>query len=129
MEAGTLHCPNCGAAVGADARACPYCSAQLASVACPSCFGMAFVGNKFCPHCGAELTWPAQGPRVMMRCPRCRVEMKEITLAKVKLHECATCCGLWVKGDAFEKICAQRDEQAAVLGVALAVPQENFEGG
>ena len=38
--AGTLTCPQCGAAAAPDARACAFCRARLATVACPRCFGM-----------------------------------------------------------------------------------------
>src|SRR5437660_7609954 len=53
MEAQTLNCPNCGAAISSDAPQCQYCESKLATVACPSCFGMMFLGSKHCPHCGA----------------------------------------------------------------------------
>src|SRR5438270_5225233 len=53
MEAQTLNCPNCGAAISSDSPQCQYCESKLATVACPSCFGMMFLGSKHCPHCGA----------------------------------------------------------------------------
>ena len=54
MQAETLNCPTCGAAVSKDATHCSFCEARLATVACPRCFAMMFVGSKFCPRCGAK---------------------------------------------------------------------------
>src|SRR6266545_806899 len=122
MTAETLHCPTCGAAISSDSQQCRYCGSRLATVACPSCFGMAFVGSKFCAHCGAELEWPDEGVRVLMRCPTCKVPMNEVNVAHIKLRECGTCCGIWVDIKSFEKICSERENQAAVLGVPNLVP-------
>jgi Zn-finger nucleic acid-binding protein len=38
------------------------------------------------------------------------------------LFECPQCDGLWVEAAAFERICADREQQSAVLGVASHVP-------
>lgn len=38
------------------------------------------------------------------------------------LRECPECDGVWADRPAFERICAERDEQAAVLGTALPAP-------
>ncbi len=48
--------------------------------------------------------------------------MSSITLGTVAMRECETCMGLWVEVPAFEKICADREEQAAVLGAASPAP-------
>ena len=37
MDASTLHCQSCGAAVGENDVKCPYCGSQLATLACPGC--------------------------------------------------------------------------------------------
>lgn len=44
--------------------------------------------------------------------------MKSIVLGATTLGECARCEGLWVDVNSFEKICADREEQSAVLGTA-----------
>jgi Zn-finger nucleic acid-binding protein len=121
MDAGTLNCPTCGAAIAGDAVNCKYCGARLATVACPSCFGMAFVGSKFCPHCGAELEWPDQGVRVKLGCPRCRDNLEETLVGKTKLHQCARCGGTWIGTKTFTAICAQHEEQTALLGIPVEV--------
>jgi Zn-finger nucleic acid-binding protein len=41
--------------------------------------------------------------------------MQTLTLGGVTLLECGDCDGLWVDADAFERICADRASQAAVL--------------
>lgn len=38
------------------------------------------------------------------------------------MRECEHCAGLWVEVDVFEKICADREEQSAVLGAAAPAP-------
>jgi len=38
------------------------------------------------------------------------------------MRECEKCAGLWIEPAAFEKICADREQQSAVLGVASPVP-------
>src|SRR3982074_2279226 len=87
MQAQTLNCPNCGAAISSDSPQCQYCESKLATVACPSCFAMMLMGSRHCPHCGAAA----------MR------ERKRLG-------------GTWLEVAAFEKICANREQQSAVLG-------------
>ena len=43
--------------------------------------------------------------------------------------ECANCSGLWLDVPSFEKICADREQQAAVLGAASQAPQNVFRIG
>ena len=72
MQAETLNCPTCGAAVSKDATHCSFCEARLATVACPRCFAMMFAGAKFCPVCGAEAKQAEAVEAASRRCPRCR---------------------------------------------------------
>jgi Zn-finger nucleic acid-binding protein len=48
--------------------------------------------------------------------------MTSIELGGEAMRECETCGGLWLEVAEFEKICASREEQAAVLGGASPVP-------
>jgi Zn-finger nucleic acid-binding protein len=48
--------------------------------------------------------------------------MKSIMLGTIAMRECEQCLGLWVEVAAFEKICADREEQSAVLGTASPMP-------
>ncbi len=56
------------------------------------------------------------------KCPRCRVEMQSLSIGATQVRECAQCEGLWVDVASFEKICADREQQAAVLGAASSAP-------
>jgi len=124
MEAETLNCPMCGASVSSDAPQCRYCEARLATVACPSCFAMMFVGSKHCQRCG-EAAAQSEGVKdVDSRCPRCKGQMQVKTLGQQAILECPDCLGLWLDTSSFEKICADREQHAAVLGAAtLATPR------
>ena len=43
------------------------------------------------------------------------------------MRECEQCAGLWVDVAAFEKICADREEQSAVLGGASLAPPHHLD--
>jgi Zn-finger nucleic acid-binding protein len=129
MEAQTLNCPNCGAAISSDSPQCQYCESKLATVACPSCFAMMFIGSKHCPHCGAAAAQATAAELSVLKCPRCKVDMSSITLGTTAIRECETCAGLWVEVAAFEKISADREQQAAVLGAASPAPAHQSPSG
>lgn len=119
MQAETLNCPMCGAATATDATHCLYCGSRLATVSCPNCFGMMFSGSHHCPRCGASAARSQVEMNAAARnCPRCHVAMDRITLGTTGLHECNLCDGLWVDVASFEQICADREQQSAVLGAA-----------
>ena len=122
MQAQTLNCPNCGAAISSDSPQCRYCESKLATVACPSCFGMMFIGSKFCPHCGAAPAEATAAPLSVLKCPRCKIDMTSVTIGAEPMRECERCGGLWVEVAVFEKICANKEEQSAVLGGASVAP-------
>lgn len=117
MLAETLHCPGCGASASSEATRCEFCGAALATVACSSCFGMMFVGAKFCSHCGAKADRVESAGGDARLCPRCQVGMKTVTVGTTTLLECSLCEGIWVGVDALQQICAEREKQAAVLGM------------
>jgi Zn-finger nucleic acid-binding protein len=120
MEAGTFHCPSCGAAIAGDSTLCAYCGSQLQSVACASCFGMMFVGSKFCPHCGAAAAVVGHGTAADHPCPRCAEQhLSTVSVAGVALEECPGCGGLWVAAGVFNQICADRATQEAAIAVPL----------
>src|SRR6185437_1032603 len=113
----TMNCPSCGAPVSSDATQCEHCGARLAMVACPSCFGMVFAGAKFCSHCGAALARTEVDMVSKELCPRCREFMQAVIIGTTPLHECPKCEGIWADTDSLQKICADREQQAAVLGI------------
>src|ERR1700741_4191856 len=122
MQAETLNCPNCGAATATDEPLCRFCGSRLATVACPSCFGMIFVGSKHCPRCGAAAVVPTTTTAEETRCPRCKTEMKSVAIGSTSVRECEKCLGLWLDVAAFERICADREQQSAGLGSASPAP-------
>lgn len=81
-----------------------------------------FIGSRHCPRCGAAAAARESGNLSAGSCPRCRLEMQAITIGSTTVRECERCLGLWVDVASFEKICADREEQAAVLGTASPVP-------
>ena len=48
--------------------------------------------------------------------------MVQVEVGDVNLSECQRCGGLWVDKSSFQKICEEREEQEAVLGMASPVP-------
>jgi len=49
--------------------------------------------------------------------------MSSISIGGEAMRECEHCSGLWLEVAAFERICSNREEQAAVLGGASMAPQ------
>lgn len=113
----------CGAAASSTATRCDHCGARLATMACPACFGMMFLGAKFCSHCGARAQRTEGSAPDRQLCPRCRVNMRAITIGKAPLRECPRCEGIWADTLSLQQICRDREQQAAVLGIATALPE------
>jgi Zn-finger nucleic acid-binding protein len=44
--------------------------------------------------------------------------MQSVRIGESRVLECSRCLGLWLDSKTFEKICADREEQAAILGSA-----------
>jgi Zn-finger nucleic acid-binding protein len=118
--AGTLNCLMCGAATRSDATHCEHCGARLATVSCPSCFGMIFQGSKFCSHCGAAVSRQENDVSGFL-CPHCETPLRYLRIGKVELAECEKCDGLWLENSQFETVCADREQQAALLGTAVPI--------
>jgi Zn-finger nucleic acid-binding protein/RNA polymerase subunit RPABC4/transcription elongation factor Spt4 len=114
-DARGLHCPNCGAAADPDAGRCPYCKARLATVSCPSCFALLFDGAAFCPTCGARRSRVEAAADQALKCPGCGERLARIDVGSASLQECAACDGVWVDAEVFERLCADKEAQAAVL--------------
>lgn len=90
---------------------------------------MAFIGSRHCPHCGAAAAQATAAELSVLSCPRCKTNMSSITLGAVAMRECERCVGLWVEVAAFENICADREQQSAVLGAALPAPAHQLPSG
>lgn len=117
MSAEALNCPNCGAGVASDSSRCQFCKTRLKTMACPKCFGLMFIGAQFCSHCGA-IAAPV-GVNLddgSGDCPRCKIALESNTIADTNLRSCSKCDGVWLSVAEFESICADRENQSAVLG-------------
>jgi Zn-finger nucleic acid-binding protein len=69
-------------------------------------------------HCGAKvqptkIAGSSTGP-----CPRCHEPLNAVVVGKANLNECARCGGIWADADTLRQICADRQEQESVLGLA-----------
>jgi Zn-finger nucleic acid-binding protein/predicted RNA-binding Zn-ribbon protein involved in translation (DUF1610 family) len=115
VKSGVYNCPNCGAAATPESVRCAYCHSSLATLVCSKCYGAIFIGMKHCPWCGenAAAGTPAEGAK--SRCPRCDVEFLLVNASKNTLNECPSCGGLWVDNDTFQVICADREQQQAII--------------
>ena len=111
----TLRCPACGARSRTGDARCDYCQARLATISCPSCFALLFEGSAYCPHCGTAQNRGEPVEARQARCPACRRSMRWITVGDLDLLECEGCDGTWIEADTFERLCASRETQAAVL--------------
>lgn len=83
---------------------------------------MMFIGSKHCPRCGAAAAVPEFKDAEKSKCPRCQSEMRSVTIGSTAVRECERCLGLWLDVNSFEKICADREQLSAVLGVASTAP-------
>lgn len=122
MSPETLNCPMCGAAISSDDPQCQYCRSRLATITCTQCFASIFAGSKYCPRCGAAATKPEILPAPVRKCPRCQIDLREINVSTATLRECERCLGLWLDVASFETLCANREQQASVLGTASPAP-------
>jgi Zn-finger nucleic acid-binding protein len=77
-----------------------------------------FVGSKHCQRCGAAATVPEVKDGKPRKCPRCKIPMTSVAIGVTTVLECEKCFGLWLDVASFEKICADREQQSAVLGMA-----------
>jgi len=88
---------------------------------------MMFLGSKHCPRCGATAARRKEVIESGRKCPRCLVEMQSVSIGQATVLECAGCFGLWLDTVSFEKICADREEQSAVLGSASPSPSPSHQ--
>lgn len=121
MEARLLRCPGCGASVLPDAPQCPYCRAQLATVACSGCLALAPLFAEHCPSCGAALAPRKAAASAGSPCPACAEPLAASRIGDLEVQDCRVCGGLWLDRAVFEELGAARERQGAVLG-ALPAP-------
>jgi Zn-finger nucleic acid-binding protein len=73
-----------------------------------------FQGAAFCPSCGTARSRTEEAQPHTTKCPSCRGGMHWIHVGDVDLLECASCDGTWIEAAAFDKLCTQREHQAAI---------------
>jgi Zn-finger nucleic acid-binding protein len=79
---------------------------------------MMFLGQKFCPHCGAQADrQETAAPDKPQLCPRCHTAMDAVVIGSSQVRECPKCEGIWTDTNSLRQICADREKQAAVLGM------------
>ena len=83
---------------------------------------MIFIGSKHCQRCGAAAAAPEIKDAKNRKCPRCGSDMVLATIGATSVLECEQCLGLWLDVPSFEKICADREQQSVVLGIASQAP-------
>jgi Zn-finger nucleic acid-binding protein len=116
----TLRCPNCGAPAAPESARCDYCHSRLATVSCPKCLGALFAGSRFCPHCGVARDRVEGTASTSSTCPSCKGAMSWVAIGNIDLLECGTCDGTWIEAVTFERLCADRDAQSAILHTSTA---------
>lgn len=84
-------------------------------MSCSSCLGTIFEGSKFCPLCGDQAIRPNFQDGDAGTCPRCKIDLTVLEIGEICISECGRCEGVWIDIDTFEVICANRENQSAVL--------------
>jgi Zn-finger nucleic acid-binding protein len=73
-----------------------------------------FDSAAYCERCGARrarVSNAESGPP----CPGCGTALDRVAIGATDMFECGGCDGVWVAADVFERICSDRESQAAVL--------------
>lgn len=73
-----------------------------------------FAGADYCEKCGAR-RGRAEHQDTAATCPGCDNLLRQISVGVTEMFECGKCDGVWVNAEAFERLCADRESQAAVL--------------
>ena len=120
MPDSSPRCPGCGAPASAEAAACAYCGAALATVTCPSCFAPMFRGSRFCARCGADAARDVMDEAAPLTCPRCAESLQSLRLGATTVRECAACGGLWVEPSVLQALCDAREAHAGVMSALAA---------
>jgi Zn-finger nucleic acid-binding protein len=116
IKSGVYNCPNCGAAATPESVRCAYCHSSLATIVCARCFGAIFTGMKHCPWCGENAAAGKPVERAKGKCPRCDEAFLLVKVSNRFLDECPACGGLWVDNGTLQAICADQEQQQAIMG-------------
>ena len=77
-----------------------------------------FQGALFCPSCGAARDRSEEIAPHATKCPACRGDMHWVRVGDVDLLECAECDGTWIEAAAFDRLCTEKEQQAALARTA-----------
>ncbi|WP_205633942.1 zf-TFIIB domain-containing protein [Labilithrix luteola] len=117
--AATMHCPYCGNECPSLVRVCPHCDVRLDSVRCVRCYSLQAPGEFSCARCGQRLELEPLFDATDAPCPRCtrpleiatgqgeRVSSPDEERPDPRVHECASCGGLFVSADMLAEILAR----------------------
>jgi Zn-finger nucleic acid-binding protein len=86
-----------------------------------------FIGSRHCQRCGAAAVVPEVKDTQPRNCPRCKKAMVSVNVGATTMLECESCFGLWLAVATFEKVCADREQQSAVLGMATHAVSASHE--
>jgi len=110
-DAEVKRCGSCGARVTPLDDTCTYCGSEIVrdrrrlSLICPECYAANAERSRFCTACGVGFRpeeLKAEGYEVP--CPACEALMPARQVGGIPLNECASCQGLWVPGDHFNRL-------------------------
>ena len=82
-----------------------------------------FQGAAFCPSCGAARSRTEEAQPHATKCAACRGDMHWIRVGDVDLLECASCDGTWIETAAFDRLCSQREQQAAIAHKSMELKE------
>src|SRR3954463_1770488 len=122
MDARSLNCPDCGAAVPANSTECSFCHARLATIGCPKCYGLVFVGSKHCQRCGTDVSRPEEREATPLPCPRKCGTMRPVRFGGADMSLCETCNGIWVDTETLQHLVAERMKPAPLVGTGITPP-------
>jgi len=130
-----LRCSGCGANLAAAGRSCGYCGAEVTleerrlSAICPVCYARTSGGARFCMECGVAIA-----PQALLAlpesatCPRCRGTLRSRSLGSVSVVECASCGGLWLGEESFERLAEDAEQQDLALRALGPSPERSKIG-
>jgi Zn-finger nucleic acid-binding protein len=73
-----------------------------------------FADAAFCEKCGARRA-RIEAEDTTATCPACKNLLQHVTIGPTEMLECSRCDGVWIDAEAFERLCADKAAQAAVL--------------
>jgi Zn-finger nucleic acid-binding protein len=79
-------------------------------------------GAEFCSHCGARAQRADDSTAAPLACPRCATALAAVLVGASRIHDCATCGGVWLDVETFQRIANDGEVQSGVLAVLAPTP-------